>query len=542
MNNSVIYQVAQLLKLNKITFDKEELAFQIQSHPSYPSLHAITGVLTHFNIDHLALVVPATKEVLDQLPDVFLTCMKMKEEQLFGIVLKKGDSLITYYDAKDKKEYTAQEFLQYFTGIIVAVEKEETDRPSVKNKKVTYLRTGLSAGLGFLLLGLLYQTPLNVVTIGYGIIAFLGVFISVVIIKQQLGIETSIGNAFCSNTNTTKNCNTVLLSKGASLFGIKISDLSLLYFIGLSCSVVILSILQYAMTPLYILSFIATPITLYSVYYQYAFAKAWCPLCLVIVGVLVMQTGIGIFQVNDSIQINALLVIGIVYTLIVVAWLFIKPMLHTTKRLKKATIDFTKFKRNFVIFETLLTKSPKKHTNIEQASEIVFGNKSASLSIIVVTSPFCGHCKPVHTLLENILKRYSDLVAITVRINVNVDNKESDIYKITSRLTEIFHEEGPNQCLHSMHDIYNGMLPNSWLNKWGNCAEGALYEQTLINQQHWCVENKINFTPEILINGHSFPSEYEREDLSYFIEELSDVSQKDQASFSPQFQQATIIK
>ncbi|MFC4634814.1 vitamin K epoxide reductase family protein [Dokdonia ponticola] len=539
MNNSVIYQVEQLLKLNKIAFDQEELTFQIQSHPSYPSLHAITGVLTHFNIDHLAMVVPATEEVLDQLPKVFLTCMKMEEDQLFGIVVKKGNSLITYYDAKDKKEYSKEAFLHYFTGIIVAVEKKETDRPSVKNKKATYLRTGLSVGLGFLLLGLLYQTQLTIATIGYGIIAFLGVFVSVVIIKQQSGIATSIGNAFCSNANTTKNCNTVLSSKGASLFGVKLSDLSLLYFTGLSCSVVILSMLQYAITPLYILSFIATPITLYSVYYQYAFAKAWCPLCIVIAGILVVHTGIGVFQINDRIQINALLVIGIVYTLTVVAWLYIEPIFLASKKLKKATIDFTKFKRNFVLFETLLTQTPKKETHINEASEIIFGNIHAPVSIVIFTSPFCKHCTSVHALVEDIIKHYGNLVAITIRISVNVINKESDVYKITSRLTEIFHKEGPDQCLRSMHDIYNGMLPNNWLNNWGNCTEDALYEQTLINQQHWTKENGINFTPEILINGHSFPSEYAREDLKYFIEELYEHTLKEtMIPFSSQLQKA----
>jgi hypothetical protein len=29
-----------------------------------------------------------------------------------------------------------------------------------------------------------------------------------------------------------------------------------------------------------------------------------------------------------------------------------------------------------------------------------------------------------------------------------------------------------------------------------------------------------NFTPEILINGHSFPKEYDRADLVYFVEDL----------------------
>ncbi len=538
MNNSVTYQVSQLLKLHKIAFDKEELAFQIQSHPSYPSLHAITGVLTHFNIDHLALVVPTTEEVLDQLPNVFLTCMKIEGDSFFGIVVKKGDSLVTYYDAKDKKEYTQQEFLQYFTGIIVAVEKEETDHPSVQYKNATYLRTGLSAGLGFLLLGLLYQAELTITTIGYGMTAILGILISVIIIKQQSGMETSIGNAFCSDTNTLKNCNTVLTSGGAALFGIKLSDLSLLYFIGLSCSAIVLSILNYDITLLYILSCIAAPMTIYSIYYQYAFAKAWCPLCLIIVGILFIQTGIGIFQINDIPLINDLLVTGVVYIATVVAWLCIEPIFLASKKLKRTNIDFTKFKRNFTLFKALLTKSSRKNTRIEEASEIVFGNKNTALSIVIITNPFCGHCKPVHTLVENIVKRYSNLMSITVRINANVDNKKSDLYKITSRLLEIYHHEGQDQCLLAMHDIYGEMNANTWLSTWGVCKQEEVYHTTLVNQQNWTIENGINFTPEILIDGYSFPSEYEREDLTYFIEELSEVAQKEQASFSPQLQQA----
>ncbi|WP_299678399.1 vitamin K epoxide reductase family protein [uncultured Dokdonia sp.] len=538
MNNSVIYQVEQLLRLNKIAFDKEELAFQIQSHPSYPSLHAITGVLTHFNIDHLAMVVPATEEVLEQLPTTFLSCMKIEEDQLFGVVVKKGNSLVAYYDAKDKKEYSKEEFLQYFTGIIVAVEKEETDRPSVQNKNATYLRTGLLAGLGFMLLGLLYQAQLTFAAISYGSVALLGVLISAVIIKQQLGMETSIGNAFCSDTNTSKNCHAVLTSNGATLFGIKLGDLSLIYFIGLSLSVIALSILDYAMTPLYILSFMAAPITLYSIYYQYAFAKAWCPLCLIIVAVLLLQTGIGIFQINDVVQINALLIVGITFAITLLGWLFIEPIFLASKRLKRANIDFTKFKRNFTLFETLLTQSSKKQTHINNVSEIVFGNLQAPLSIVVFTSPFCKHCKSVHTLLEDILKSYGNLVAITIRINANTDNKESDIYKITSRLTELYHTKGQDQCLQAMHDIYEEMATDTWLSTWGTCEQEDMYHQTLVDQQNWGTENGINFTPEILINGYAFPSAYTREDLKYFIEELHEFSQEVQIPFSPQFQNA----
>ena len=50
-------------------------------------------------------------------------------------------------------------------------------------------------------------------------------------------------------------------------------------------------------------------------------------------------------------------------------------------------------------------------------------------------------------------------------------------------------------------------------------------------QKEWCGEHKINFTPEILVNGYSYPKEYERADITYFIEELHEeysVSQETQ--------------
>lgn len=72
-----------LLKNNSINIDKEELIFQIKSHPSYPSLHSITGVLDHFNIDNLAIKIPSEKSVLEELPDNFIAQLNTD-----GLVLK----------------------------------------------------------------------------------------------------------------------------------------------------------------------------------------------------------------------------------------------------------------------------------------------------------------------------------------------------------------------------------------------------------------------------------------------------------------------
>jgi len=50
----------------------------------------------------------------------------------------------------------------------------------------------------------------------------------------------------------------------------------------------------------------------------------------------------------------------------------------------------------------------------------------------------------------------------------------------------------------------------------------SLYDTVLEAQHNWCINNTINFTPSLLINGRQFPKEYEINDLLYFIEELSE--------------------
>ena len=72
MKKPLINLVELILKNNEISFDNKELIFQIQSHPSYPSLHSVTGVLDHFNIQNIAVEVPVNSETLVELPESFI--------------------------------------------------------------------------------------------------------------------------------------------------------------------------------------------------------------------------------------------------------------------------------------------------------------------------------------------------------------------------------------------------------------------------------------------------------------------------------------
>ena len=352
-----------------------------------------------------------------------------------------------------------------------------------------------------------------------------GIVVSLLIIQHDLGISSKIIDSICSQESKTTNCNAVLNSKGATIYkNIKLSDLSLVYFVAISISAVFINLTTKTISTLYIISLTATPVVIYSIYYQIKISKNWCVLCLTIASVLVSQASIYFFS-NSSFSvtdIKTVLIIGFTFITIASIWLFISSKLKQEQDFKKLKIQSSKFKKNFDLFNTLLQKSKKVNTSILNTPEIVFGNLNAPLKVTVVTNPFCGHCKSVHNLIESILKKHHNNINITVRFNINTSNIKSNAVQVTSRLMELLNTEGEIKCLEAMHDIYNDGDIKTWLSKWGTCGDIANYINSLEAENKWCLDNNINFTPAILINSKSYPKAYERTDLIYFIEDLYD--------------------
>jgi len=519
--------LAFLLTQHKIPFDKSELTFQIESHPSYPSLHAITGVLDHFNIENLALDIPKTEETLSQLPKSFLAQLETEQGKQFAVIINKGLNYQVIFSKKEKQLLDLETFLKQFTGIIVAVEKPESTT-ELKKTNTSKINKVLLLSAVLLFVTLFVAIDFNPVSIIYFLLSAIGVYISVSIIKQEQGEASFLGDTFCSSdTSSKKSCDSVLSSKGAQIGNYKLSDFSLVYFISSIASVWLLTLVEHNLNVPFIISLAAVPITLYSIYYQYAVVKQWCLLCLSIVGVLWLQAALVLFVNYNTFDFSTvtgveLLVVGFAFLAVFAIWNVLNPNIKLIKELKDSKVKYFKFKRDYSLFEALLNKSETVSTVIENASEIVFGNRNAPLNITLVTSPFCGHCKPVHHLVEQILKKHPEEVQIHIRFSANEAN--TPLINITSRLLELYDTEGELKCLEAMHDIYGDMDNDSWFNKWGETNNKTSYLNTLKLENEWCQNNAINFTPAILVNGKSFPKEYERSELIYFIEDLYEVA------------------
>ncbi|EGV44165.1 hypothetical protein BZARG_916 [Bizionia argentinensis JUB59] len=523
MPESITFLVQSLLRKNKISIDDNELELQIESHPSYPSLHAITGVLNHFNIENTAVKVPVNKETLEQMPSIFIAQIKRNNGNDLVLVLKKGTEYKLIFDNKVNETISELNFSQQFTGVLVAVEKSESDS---SNQAKTFSYQKPLIAFAFMLFCLLFFISNQDLSASiYFILSLAGVSISYLIIQHGLGLDSKIISTICSQDSKTTNCNAVLNSKGATLYkSIKMSDVSLIYFVSVSLASLLLSLVETSLTALYIISVAALPIVVYSIYYQIKVSKNWCVLCLGVASVLVLQSLIFFFtNFNFSLlNIKSTLLIGFSFAIISSVWLFINTLLKQQQAFKKLKIESIKFKRNFDLFNTLLQQSETIDTLLPNTREIVFGNKNALLNITIITNPFCGHCKDVHDLVELLINKHHAKLNITVRFNINTENLESDGVLVSSRLLELFHMEGEVSCLKAMHDIYNDSDSKKWFIKWGAGSASKSTLNTLETESNWCIKNNINFTPEILINGKAYPKAYNRTDLEFFIEELQE--------------------
>jgi hypothetical protein len=100
--------------------------------------------------------------------------------------------------------------------------------------------------------------------------------------------------------------------------------------------------------------------------------------------------------------------------------------------------------------------------------------------------------------------------------------REDELYQITSQLLHIYHTKGKAACLHNLSELYK---ENSDLKKWIDGEDihfKPSSDSILLEQQEWCAANNINFTPALYLNGNPYPKEYDRTDLTYFIDDLSE--------------------
>ncbi|WP_294246863.1 vitamin K epoxide reductase family protein [uncultured Chryseobacterium sp.] len=491
--------------IHYLKLDKQEFLFQFNSHPNYPSALAFSDTLNFMGVRNDAYELD--KEYWDELPEEFIAIV----DNSFSLVKKAGSHYSIYSD--QAKTLNKEELFQKSTDFVLLFEKDHAEsRPTVNYQPFIY--AFFAAILVFSLFTQAWYETL------FTVLSLAGVYISLEIFNQKFGNSSPVIGSICGETagnQTVDSCNKIINQDKINFLGLKFSDFSLIYFTGITILAVFLPDTSLLVKGFTLVSLIAIG---YSLYIQAFVEKTFCRVCLLIISILLLQllTGLLFFEyaiLSVKTALSAILLWGIIFTLV----LYLNNTLEEKEKLQKSNAKNLRFKRNYDLFKRELLESEKiMFTDYETFS---VGSKQPKLRISIVSNPYCGFCKDAHTIMENLLKRYPDDLAVQMRFNYNGDQQNPKLTRLLSDFMYVYRNKPEQEFLHLI-DYWFKTKSEDQVHQKSDAREESEDLSLLTALSSENRDAGLNFTPIILINGYQFPDKYDREDIYYFIDELTE--------------------
>lgn len=450
----------------------------------------------------------------------------------FTLVSIINETGITYLDPLTNKfkEISLSDFDQLDKGIVLLVDDtNKKDELNLSKHIVQQRNEAIARGIPIylsiiiLLSSLVYATlnfqeGITWVNIIFTISSFMGIVVSSLLLWHEIDAHNPILREVCGGRGKKVNCDAVLHSSRSSFLGISwatwgfsfmTSLFSIQVFFSGNLSFLYLSVL---------LSLIASPYILFSIYYQAEVIKQWCPLCLVVQALLLINSIVAIFFLyNRDISFELITIYSIVLTLFIALFFIISthifvPIIKSARDNGITEKKWKKLRYNPDIFQVLLDKSDKV-TGATEGLGIVVGNPQAKNEIIKVCNPYCGPCAKAHPELENILKNNFD---VKVRIIFTASGDDDDILnEPVQHLLAIQEKNGQEAVHHALNDWYLSQEKdyNVFAKKYPMNEELKQQNDKIIAMYNWCNKMKIRATPTIYINGSELPDSYSISEL-----------------------------
>ncbi len=493
--------VYKLLKANGYAVNRRELKLELFSHPEFPSLKAITDTLDRIDIENIVVNIP--KDSISKLPNTFMASLKNNE---ISLVKKNTNGLKLYTEKFKTQKKSFLEFNNEWTGSILAIEKSK-NKTTIKHKLFYFLKAFI------FLISIIAIFKYNMSAMF--ILSFIGLAISIMVLRKELGIFDIFSQKICS-LNEKINCNLVIDSQKTVFFNtLSLGDLSLIFFMS---SVVINLFLGFNYLFYSIFLILSLPIILYTIYLQAVIIKKWCSLCLLIsLTTLIMISFLSLYNYNWSFDIQYWKKSILISFSILIAWLYLKSHLKKYIHLIKEQYSYLKLKRDFKLFDSVLSSDKKFISN--SLNKISFGASNPKIVIDAITNPLCSFCKDsfnsYKVLLDN--EKYKSDLQINFIFNP-INDGISLSKEISAKVLNIYSNFGKKACFEAM-DMWFNSDSNKWQKKYSSVS--GMRNIDLETHLNWCETNKISYSPLTLLNGHEYPiTHYQIKDINYFIEEL----------------------
>lgn len=302
------------------------------------------------------------KENFEQLIAPFTAYLKNQPNgKDFVLVTSVANNAVSYVaESKKEKTIAKEDFIQNWENIVLQagdIDEKSGEKDYQLNHKKEMARANKRIALVCTAVLLFCSTvyfyvnslPVHFIASAAAIltIKILGLTVSVLLLVYEIDKSNAFVKSICTTVKHT-NCNAVLQSKASKIFGMSWSEAGFFYFAatllflwfpGISFTAKIFT--------LSLTNCLAAPYILFSVYYQWKVAKQWCPLCLMVQAVLLMELvwSIVSFWPYPFLPVASLpLALPIAFCLLlpILLWYVVKPMRekYRLKPVKKESMVF----------------------------------------------------------------------------------------------------------------------------------------------------------------------------------------------------------
>ncbi len=538
LSNVVVQYIRQLNAPVTAATLKESL----EQNPYYPSLYSISNTFNRFNIENISFT--ATEESLEELQPPFITyCSDQSTGNDFVLVTAITAAQVSYLAESGKSKIISRaDFLKQWQKIVFAAEanaqsgeKDYTLKVKIEKARATKRSlgyAGIAVLIGLLVYWLISGTNNTIAAAGIAIIKLAGVAATLLLLIYEIDKTNSFVKNICTAGKQT-DCDAVLNSKAGKFLGMSWGEMGFFYFAATTLFLLLPGLSFINKLPwLAIAGTMAAPYIVFSIYYQYKVVKQWCPLCLAVQAVLLMELiwAIANFWLNKNYPLQSSLssspfpplsgeiegapwaMIGWAVLLPIIFWYLLKPILLAAKDAPIYNAAYKRLLYNPDIFNSLLQQQPVAPTGWQQLG-INIGNPNAKNTILKVCSPYCAPCAKAHPVLEEIIKHNKD---VNVKVIFTATNAETSMAgKPVKHLLAIAALENAQLTEQALDDWYLADKKDYevFAGKYPMNGEIKIQESKIDAMSKWCDAAEITATPTIYINGKRLPETYSIEQL-----------------------------
>lgn len=510
----------------------------IKNHVEYPSVLAIIDCLSRYGIESAA-VKRGSYEFSDfEAPFVCSIQQSNWTSAMFTVVIDIDEDAgtIRYLDPESGTDTSCslEDFKNIDKGIILLIDasnkKDEVNYTENKkqqcNQKLLEYIPILLAIYSLLIAGAYiltnYHSAYSWLSLSLLLATFLGLGISALLVWHEVDKHNPFLKEVCGGQRKKTNCNVILSSSQSRFLGISWSIWGFSYMVTLFLTQIFFPNQLLFLLGNILTSLIVLPYVFFSLYYQWKVVKQWCPLCLGVQGVLLINSLLSVrfLMLNpESLDDIATYPILLMITIGFISFATTYNLIVVLKKARNAENYERKWKRlhyNPDIFGYLLSKSDKITHPVDDLG-IVVGNPNARNEIVKVCNPYCGPCSKAHPVLAQIIKANSD---IKVRIIFTASGEMDDIRTApVSHLLAIQQKYGEMKVHQALDDWYLPEIKHYEAFAAKYPINGELKEQQdkIVAMRDWCNAMKIRATPTIYVNGNELPENYRIVDLGSFL-------------------------